>query len=139
MTLSRRNLLMNAPLVGAAIGGLALGGCSTTQIAAFESTWTQVVDTVQADVAAAAKFVPTVESIAATAASLFGPQWQGAVTAGTAVVNAIVTAITAAVTTLTPPASAALRARLRASSVSSPVAIGTTPQGVPVRGYRVSE
>lgn len=133
MVLSRRSLLASI----APVTALAVAGCSTTQIASFEAQWASVVDTVQAAVAAAAKYIPTVESIAATAASLFGPTWQAAVAAGTVVVNQIIATLTNVVANLGPPAASALRARLAGSSVVTPTLIGTTSAGITVRGYKV--
>jgi hypothetical protein len=132
--LTRRTLLVSTAPAAAA---LAVAGCSTTQISSFETAWASIVDTVQAAVAQAASYIPTVESIAATAASLFGPAWQAAVAAGTVVVNQIIAVLTNVVTNLTPPASAALHAKLRASSVDAPVVVGTTSSGVIIRGYKV--
>jgi hypothetical protein len=134
MNMSRRKLL-----TGVAVGAVAasVAACSTTQIASFESAWASIVDEVQSAVAAAAQYIPTVESIAQTAASLFGPAWQAAVAAGTVVVNQIITTLTSVVNSLTPPAVTSLRAKLRASSVAAPVVIGTTTGGVVVHGYKV--
>jgi len=134
MQMTRRALLAGASL-GAVV---AVAGCTTAQISTFEAQWTSIVDAVQAAVAAAAKYIPTVETIAATAASLFGPAWQAAVAAGTVVVNQIVATLTNVVNNLSPPAQARLQARLRGSSVSSPIVVGVTSTNVVVRGYRVS-
>lgn len=136
--MSRRGLLTKALIGSAAVGTAALlGACSTVQLQNFEGEWTSIVSQVQQDVAIAASYVPTVESIASTAASLFGPQWEAAVAAGEVVVNTIVAALEAAAQNLTPPAAARMRRRLAASSPSAPVYIGVTPQGVPVNGYKV--
>jgi hypothetical protein len=132
--LSRRSLLISAAPAAAA---LALAGCTTAQVQQFETQWSTIVGEIQTAVAAAAKYVPTVESIAETAASLFGPEYVTAVTAGSAAFNAIVATLVNVVNNLTPPASARLHARLRASSPSAAVLIGTTPQGVTVTGFKV--
>ena len=134
MQLTRRTLL--ATVAPAAVA-LAVAGCSTTQIAGFETAWAAIVSEVQAGVAAAANYIPTIESVAATAASLFGPAWEAAVAAGSIVVNQIIATLVNVVGALTPPASHALRVRLRASSLNTPVVIGTTAGGVTVTGYRV--
>lgn len=131
--LTRRSLLSTAAIGGA----VALAGCTTAQVQQFETQWTTIVGEVQTAVAAAAKYVPTVESIAATAASLFGPAYVTAVQAGSAAFNMIVATLVNIVNNLTPPASAKLHARLRASSPSAAVLIGTTPQGVTVTGFKV--
>ena len=78
------------------------------------------------------------ESIAATAAGLFGPTYSSIVQAGSSALNAVVAALVGVVAALPPAASARMRARLRASAPSSPVVIGTTAGGVTVLGYRVS-
>ena len=133
MQITRRNLL-----TGVAPGALlAVAGCTSTQVASFEAQWTTIVSTVQSAVAAAAGYIPTIESIANTVASLFGPTWQAAVAAGTVIVNQIITTLTNVVNNLTPPAAARMRARLRASSPAVPTVIGVTAQGVSITGYRV--
>lgn len=131
--LTRRTLLASAAPAAAVI----VAGCSTAQIQQAQTDWANIVGEIQSAVAAAAKYVPTVESIAATAASLFGPQYTAIVTAGSAALNTIVATLVNVVGALTPPASAALHARLRASSPSAPVTIGTTPAGVLVTGFHV--
>lgn len=131
--LTRRSLLSTAA-IGATI---AVAGCSTAQIQQAQTDWANIVGEIQSAVAAAAKYVPTVESIAATAASLFGPQYTAIVTAGSAALNTIIATLTNVANALTPPASAALHARLRASSPNAPVTIGMTPAGVLVTGFHV--
>lgn len=129
---SRRSLLAGAALLGA---GVALAGCSTTQIASFETAWASVAGTIQQAVAQASTYIPTIESIAATAAGLFGPSYATLVTIGSAAFNQIVAALTNVVNSLSPPASSRLMARLAASSASSPVYIGVTKGGVQVTGW----
>jgi len=128
MKINRRFLLSGAALAGAAI---ALGACSSQQVATFEADWGAVEDALQSAVAQAAKYVPTVESIVATAASLFGPQYTALVQIGTAAFNQVVTALTNVVGALT-------RRALATSSPNLPVAIGRTLQGVAVTGWKVS-
>jgi hypothetical protein len=135
MKINRRFLLSGAALAGAAI---ALGACSSQQVATFEADWGAVEDALQSAVAQAAKYVPTVESIVATAASLFGPQYTALVQIGTAAFNQVVTALTNVVGALTPPALAQMRRALATSSPNLPVAIGRTLQGVAVTGWKVS-
>ena len=130
--ITRRSLLTSAAL----LGGAALAGCSTAQIANVQATWASVAGQIQAAVANASTYVPTVESIIATAASLFGPQYAVIVAAGTAAFNQIVATLVNVVANLSPPAAARLGVRLRASSPQVPVTIGKTPAGVVIHGWR---
>lgn len=132
MTISRRSLLTSAALLGA----VAVAGCSTAQITAFETQWASVASQIQQAVGVAAQYIPTIESIAATAASLFGPQYAALVTAGSAAFNAIVQTLINVVGALTPPAQAKLGARLLRSSPSLPITIGVTAAGVRVVGWK---
>lgn len=126
MQLSRRTLLTSvAP--GAVI---ALAGCTAAQ----QAQWATIVGQIQTAVAAAAKYIPSVESIAAEAAALFGPQYTLLVTAGSAALNQIIQVLVNVAGALTPPASK-MRARLRAASPSVPAVVGTTPQGVVITGW----
>lgn len=128
----RRALLAGAAMLGAA----ALGGCSTAQIASFEDEWASVAGQVQNIVAQAAAYVPTIESIAETAASLFGPAYVTLVTAGSALFNQLVQALVNVVGVISPPTAVTLRRLARRSTVSPPVLIGTTPGGQQVYGWR---
>jgi hypothetical protein len=88
-----------------------------------------------------AAYVPTIESIIATAANLFGPQYGALVTIGSNYFNQIVATLTNIVTSITPLASAKLHDRLKLSSPYVPVTIGNlpavkTPGGVTVHGYK---
>jgi hypothetical protein len=138
MEMTRRKLLSSAVIGGGAVG---LAACTTAQISTFETSWTAFVDQVQGLVNNAAGYIPIVESIAATMASLFGPTWTSAVALGTAVLNQVVAALTSVVANLAPPAVASLRSRLRRSSLRLPVIIGVLPpttympNGVVVHGY----
>lgn len=131
--LTRRTLLASA----APAMAIAAAGCTTAQVTAFQNQWNTVVTQIQSLVAQAASYVPTVETIAAEAAALFGPTYESMVTVGSAALNTIVQTLTNVVTALTPPAQATLRARLRASSPMKAVNIGTTPEGVAVTGFKV--
>ena len=133
MQISRRKLLTTTVLGASA---LALANCTSAQIASFETQWATVAGQIQAAVATASQYVPTIESIAATAASLFGPQYAALVAAGSAAFNQIVATLTNVTNNLSPPASAKLAARLRASSPQVPVTIGTTPAGVTIHGWK---
>jgi hypothetical protein len=131
--ITRRKLLTTTALGATA---LAVAGCSTDQITAFETQWATIAGQIQTAVSVAVKYIPTVESIAATAASLFGPQYVALVTAGSAAFNQVVQALVSVVANLAPPASARLMARLRASSPNVPVTIGVTAAGVKVTGWK---
>lgn len=124
MQLSRRNMLSSA-----ALGAVALGvaACSSTQISQFEADYSNFVTQVQASISAAQKYIPTVESVAATLAGLFGPQWAGAVTFGTAILNQVVAAIESALGSQPTVAKSASLARLSTSSRGVPAAVGTIP------------
>ena len=127
MQLSRRTLLTSvAP--GAVI---ALAGCTAAQ----QAQWATIVGQIQTAVAAAAKYIPSVESIAAEAAALFGPQYTLLVTAGSAALNQIIQVLVNVAGALTPPAASKMRARLRAASPSVPAVVGATPQGVVITGW----
>jgi hypothetical protein len=131
--ISRRALLSTAALGGVAI---LVAGCSADQIAQFEAQWASVAGQIQSTVSVAAGYIPTIESIAATAAGLFGPQYAAIVAASTTAINQVVAALVAVVANLSPPASARLSARLRGSSPNVPVLIGVTKQGVQVAGWK---
>ena len=135
--LSRRSMLSGVAVLA---GGLALAGCSTAQIATFETQWATVAGQIQQAVAdglaQAQAYIPTIESIAETAAGLFGPTYAAIVTAGSAAFNQIVATLTNVVNNLAPPAAARLSARLRASAPGAPVTIGTTATGVHVTGWK---
>ena len=127
MQLSRRTLLTSvAP--GAVI---ALAGCTAAQ----QAQWATIVGQIQTAVAAAAKYIPSVESIAAEAAALFGPQYTLLVTAGSAALNQIIQVLVNVAGALTPPAASKMRARLRAASPSVPAVVGATPKGVVITGW----
>lgn len=137
MNLTRRTLLVTA-----APGALAtLAGCAaTTNPVTGVTTYNldpRVLDFIQSAVAAAAQYIPTIESIAQTASSLFGPAYAAIVAAGSAAVNQVVAVLTNIVGQLTPSARGRLRVRLRASGPTSPVYIGVTAGGVTVSGYKV--
>ena len=136
--ITKRKMLASAAVFAAAA---SLGACAyTTNPSTGVSSITlspSVNDFIQSAVAAAAQYIPTIESIAATAAGLFGPTYAAIVQAGSSALNAVVAALVGVVAALPPAASTALRQRLRASSPRSPVVIGTTSGGITVVGYRV--
>lgn len=137
--MNRRSLLSGAAMLA---GGLALAGCSSAQITSAETTWNQVVDAIQSGVSTAASYIPTVESIAAAAAGLFGTQYQALVTLGSAALNQVISSLIGAVGSLTPIAASAMRRALASSSRGLPVSIGVisaplAPGGtVAVNGYK---
>lgn len=133
MLMSRRQVLLS----GAGSGALALTGCVTNPTTGVWGLDPAVLDSIQKAVAAAVQYIPTVESIAATAAGLFGPTYVAIVQAGSAALNQVIAALVAAVQSLPSGAKLSLRRRLRASSPSAPVFIGVTPNGVNIVGYRV--
>lgn len=133
MLMNRRALFM----AGAGAIALVLPGCATNPTTGVWGLSPSVLDAIQKGVAFAAQYIPTVESIAATAASLFGPTYAAIVQAGSAALNQIIAALVAAVSRLSVMAKRRLRTRLRASSPSAPVFIGTTNSGVNIVGYRI--
>lgn len=123
--------------IGAMLGGAAavsLGACAETvnpgtgQVTLGLSP--QVLSFIQNAVAATAKYAPTVESIAATAAGLFGAQYAAIVVAGSNAVNQVISALVNITASLSPAASSRLRrmgARMRALlSSSSGTLVGYT-------------
>jgi hypothetical protein len=127
--ITRRSLLMSSALIGAG----ALAGCTTAQIG---TGWTSIAGLIQQAVAAAGTYVPTIESVIATAASLFGPGYAAIVTAASAAFNQVVAVLTNVVAALPAPALARLGARLRGSSPQLRVTIGRTSTGVVVHGWK---
>ena len=117
-------------------GAVAVAGCTTNATTGQLELDPAVVDAVQSAVANIAKYIPTVESIITTAATLF-PAYGTVVQIGTAAFNTLVQALTSIVTGLTQAQSARLAARLRASSSAAPVVVGTTAGGVVITGYRL--
>lgn len=132
--LSRRQLLSTAIPAAAAI---AVAGCTTNATTGQPELDPSVIDAIQAGVAKIAQYIPAVESIAATAASLFGPGYAALVTLGSQAINTLISALSNVVTSLTPTQQARLHAKLKAAAPTVPVTIGVTPGGVTVIGYRV--
>lgn len=133
--LNRRMLL-----TGAALGavGIAAAGCSTAQIASAEAEWATIAGQIQSAVATGAAYIPTIESIAATAASLFGPAYVAIVQAGSAAFNAIVATLENVVAQLSPPVLASVRRKLATSSPAVPVSVGVTPGNITVFGWKAA-
>lgn len=133
--MNRRTLLSGAAVL---VMGASVAACSTAQIQSAETEWAAIAGKIQSAVAAGAAYIPTIESIAATAASLFGPAYVALVQVGSAAFNQIVTVLENVVTNLTPPALASVRRKLATSSRSLPVAVGVTPGGVTVIGWKAA-
>lgn len=121
---TRRKMLTNILMAGAATSALAVAGCATTTNPTTGVTTYGLDPTVVAEITAAvsavAQYAPTIESIAATAAGLFGPAYTTLVTVGSAAVNTVISALENLVTQLPV---GARRARM-----------GATPSGT-LRGY----
>lgn len=132
--LNRRSLLSTVAVLA---GAIALAGCSSDQIASAEASWNSVVSAIQSGVAKAAAYIPTIESIVATAASLFGPGYAAIVQVGTAAFNQVLATLVNVLNSASTPIVASARRRLMASSPQVPVVIGVTPMGIQVAGYRV--
>jgi hypothetical protein len=138
--INRRSFLISTAFIGAGV----MAGCTTAQISAFQTQWATVAGSIQSAVANLGKYVPTIESIMAAAASIAGPGYAAAVTVGSVLFNQIVAALTAVVGVITPPAAAhrfAMASRpisghLRTlMATTTPVLIGTTSTGVIVAGW----
>lgn len=137
MNLSRREALMGGVTALAGAGALTVAGCATTTnpttgVTTFGLDPT-VIAFIQDAVNIAAKYIPAVESIAATAASLFGPAYAAAVTAGSAAVNTLIATLENLVPSL-PVGKAKVAAKFRAASkpLLGGTFVGYTKNGVPV-------
>lgn len=140
--LSRRSLLGSVALLGAVA---ALGGCVTNPSTGQPELNPTVIDAVQSAVATAANYIPAVESIAATAAALFGPGYASLVQIGSTAINTLISALESVVSNLTTSAKLQLHQRLGATAPGGvPVNIGTIritgpngPVNIVVTGTRV--
>lgn len=135
--LSRRLFLAAAAPLAVAVG---LGGCVTNPTTGQEELSPQVIDFIQNGVAALQQFVPSVESIVATAVGLFGPGYTTLVQIGSAAINTLISALASAVSNLTTSARLRLRALLKAAAPATAVNIGTINVGgqtIMVTGYHV--
>jgi hypothetical protein len=134
MLLSRRNLLLS----GASISAMAVAGCaSITNPTTDQVTYgldPTVVAFITTAVQTVAKYAPTIESIAATAASIFGPVYATVVTAGSAAVNTVIAALQNLVPSL-PVGARRMGVQVRslsAAAAASGTLVGYTTKGVPV-------
>jgi hypothetical protein len=136
MNMSRRSLLSTAvPLSAAALMGLSLASCaSTTNPTTGAVTYgldPAVIATITTGVQFIANYAPTIESIAATAAGLFGPGFAAVVVAGSAAVNAVISTLTNLVPTL--PVGAKTGRRLGVASAGTLKGYARTANGyIPV-------
>jgi hypothetical protein len=139
-TMTRRSLLTTVAVGG---GAVALAGCSAGQIATAETALTSFYNDVQAGVVAIQKYVPTIESIAETAAGLFGPAWSTTVTFGVNLVNQVIASIESALNNV-PPATASAKLERMGATPGLLVTIGGVPglinpktgQQVVITGYK---
>lgn len=117
MDRTRRSLLGSAAAGAAA---LALAACaSTTNPTTGVVTYSlapAVVTYIQDAVSAVAKYVPTIESIAAIAAGLFGPAYAAIVAGASSAINTVIAALTGVAASAT--AAARFGMRLRATYAS---------------------
>ena len=146
--ITRRLLLASvAPAAAVTVAGCSniLGtgiGITTSAGGGVTVTLPTAVNTfIQNIVAGAAKYAPTIESIAQEAAALFGPAYASIVTIGSAAINAVITALEnltappASVPTTTTTASAVLSPRRKKATLNATL-IGMTHEGVAVYGVR---
>lgn len=129
---SRRQLLVTSSV---GLAGTALGACTLFQKNADGSYGlsASVIATIQSAVQKVANYVPAVESIAATAASLFGPAYSGAVSLATAAINQVISALSNLVAS--PPKLGATTGTVYAKfGIAQPTSllVGYTAKGVPV-------
>jgi hypothetical protein len=130
-SVSRRHLFA----LGASASVAALGGCALFQQNANGSYGLSaaVIAFIQNAVQVAANYIPAIESIAATAASLFGAGYSAIVAVGSAAVNQIITYLENLVAN--PPTLGASRGRTYASfglPTPSGALVGYTKNGIPV-------
>jgi hypothetical protein len=136
MEMNRRKLLAGA----APLAAIAVVDCAGVQTPVPVPTpipgtvISSVIDFIQAAVNIGARYVPTVETIAAVAASLFGPQWVTIVQVGSAAINALIQSLQNVLNVQPPPVQARLRGFM-AANPGTPVVIGTI-HGITVLGYR---
>ena len=122
--LTRRSLLSSGAI---GVTGLALAACGTLDPVTGVTSYglpAGVVAFIQNAVAQIRAYIPTVESIAGVALSLFGPSYASLVTIGTAAINTIITTLT---NLITPPVTAAGRRDRYGRTF-----VGWTVQRVPV-------
>jgi len=131
--LSRRNVLLGG------VAAVGLAGCSTINWPNVQAQWNSWVDQVTALVAKGCNigtgYIPTVETIAAAVAALFGPAAVATVTAISGSVAQVASELCSAIPQNPTPA---FKERLAAAGPGAPIVVGTTPHGVTAVGYSIS-
>jgi hypothetical protein len=123
-------------LLLAAVAPAALAACATNPTTGAVTLDASVVTFIQNAVATAAKYIPTINSIATAAASLFGPGYVATVQFGSAAVNTVINALVGVVGTLSLAAASRLSSKLSVADPGTPVLIGRLRNGAPILGYR---
>lgn len=128
--LTRRLLLTSSAV---ALPAAMIGGCALFQQNANGSYGLSqaVITAIQTAVQAVAQYAPAIESIAATAASLFGAQYAAIVTLGSQAINQVIAALENLVAN--PPTAGGKLAyrRLGVPFPNTPL-VGYTKNGIPV-------
>ena len=128
--LSRRSLMTRGAAV---VASAALAACATTDPTTGVTSYglpASVIAYIQNIVAQIKAYIPTVESIAGTALSLFGPSYASIVAIGTAAIDTVISALT---NLITPPVTASLRYGFRRRGRYGRVFVGwTSAQHVPI-------
>lgn len=117
--ISRRALLSTAAAGLPAIGLAACASTTTNGVTTYgfsQQVITYITDAVQA----VANYAPSIESIAATAAGLFGPAYAAAVTIGSTAINTLISTLQSIIPTL--PVGGKLRSGAIISSASGSLA-----------------
>jgi hypothetical protein len=132
--ISRRNLFTLG--AGASVAALGVGGCALFQENPNGSYGLSaaVIAFIQNAVSIANQYIPSIESIAAVAASLFGAAYVSAVQFGTAALNQVIAYLQNIVTN--PPVIGAAKLRSVYARLGVPlpsgVLVGYTKNGIPV-------
>ncbi len=120
--------------LGAGASVAALGGCGifTQNANGSYGLSAAVIAFVQSAVQTVAGYLPAIESIAATAASLFGPAYSSIVAIGSTAINQVITYLQNLIAN--PPSLGARLGAYRAvgAAVPSGKLVGYTKNGVPV-------
>ena len=132
--ISRRNLMT------AAAPAVLLAGCGITINPSTGAVTlpTNVIDFIQNAVVTVAKYLPAAESIAAAAASLFGPSFVSIVTIGSQAINTLIAYLQNLIPAPTPvpaPASMRMYHRLGLAVPEGMHFIGYTKNGIAIYGY----
>lgn len=134
MEMNRRTLLRTSAMGVVALSAFGLSACGNIDWTQVQAAWNKFVDDVTAQVAAGCNlvqgFIPTVETVAATVAALFGPAAETTVAGIGGAVNAVAQTLCSAMPK--QPAQAFL-AKLESSTEVAPITIGTVNVG-PLNG-----